>query len=586
MLIVLSLSGTFKVKDAVKGYGVSANVSVDGSTYTARGGILTLDLEAGRHTVRVEAKGYRPLKSRLLLRRGGPLTYEFLLQPEVKPTPPKGERGKSVWYGWVVDAATLRPVVGVEVVVESGRGTYKGRTDSTGMYVLRIPVEKRGEEPERVKVSFRKEGYGPLVKEGILLLEGVYRLNVEITPGDRGEVERDIHGLFEGGNSKKKAPEGEGTRDGGEGLFAALLVPPPSIKVGRACSCRTCSTVSVVSLETYVQYGLDDEWIASWPDHSLRAGAVPYRSYGAWHVFNPIDSSYDICDNTCCQVWDPSDSYTSTEDAAIYTSGIMLESGGNVARSEYSAETNDCGCGDGYSGDGTYWPCIRDVVCSGHTCYGHGRGMCQWGSSRWAALDSTWKWINEHYYLPGGFHLSSPITVRSIWPHPRNVCIGDTVVIDVVTVSYTEYPLNRIMIGASLYNGTYLDDPPRDRNVSVPPGTTATYRLFVIPSTADTGLYDLVVTLWFDVDENGAINSRDFPMATKWMYSAVSVCSPMDVRDEEIGVVAGGMYIEGPFSIYDPLGRRVLSGKGGWVRLKRGIYFVLSRKGVRKVLAR
>ncbi len=585
MLLVLSLTITFKVKDAVKGYGVSANVLIDGVSHVAKGGILRLDLEDGTHDVKVEADGYGPLRSRILLRKGGPSTYEFLLQPKIRPTPPKGERDKAVWYGWVVDASTLRPVGGVEVVVESRGRIYRTRTDSDGMYVLRIPVEKRGEEPDRVRVSFRKEGYGTYVREGVLLLEGGYRLNVEMAPGKGDRVERDIHGLFEE-DGKKKDVEGERASDEGERLFATLLVPPSTIKVGRNCSCRTCSTVSIVSLETYVQYGLDDEWIASWPAHSLRAGAVPYRSYGAWHVSNPTDPSYDICDNTCCQVWDPSDSYIATEEAAIYTSGIMLESGGSVARSEYSAETNDCGCGDGYSGDGTYWPCIRDVVCSGQTCYGHGRGMCQWGSSRWAALDSTWKWINEHYYLPGGFHLSSPITVSSVWPHPRNVCPGDTLVIDVVAISYTEYPLNRIMIGASLYNGTYLDDPPRDRGVSVPPGTTATYRLFVVPTTADTGLYDLVVTLWFDVDENGRINSGDFPMATKWMYSAVSVCYPLSVRESGVRVVRGEMFMDGPFAIYDPSGRLVLSGKGGKIRLRRGIYFVLSDGEVRKVLVR
>ena len=586
MLLLLSLPITLKVKDAVRWYGLDARVVVDGRSYVVKGGLLRLDLEAGRHDIKVEAEGYGPLRSRLILRKGGPDTYEFLLQPRSKPAPPKREPGKSVWYGWVVDASTLRPLAGVEVVVESGGKAYKTRTDSTGMYVLRIPVEKKGEEPERVKVSFRKDGYGPFVREGILLLEGVYRLNVEMTPGEQGKVERDIHGLFDGGDSKKKAPEGYVSHPEGAGLLTTFLAPPTSIRVGRDCSCTDCSTVSIVSLETYVQYGLDDEWIASWPAHSLRAGAIPYRSYGAWHVLNPIDSSYDICDNTCCQVWDPSDSYTATEDAAAYTSGIMLESGGNVARSEYSAETNDCGCGDGYSGDGTYWPCIRDVVCEGHACYGHGRGMCQWGSSRWASLDSTWKWINEHYYSPGGFNLSSPITIRSIWPYPRNVCPGDTVVVDVVVESYAEYPLDRIMIGASLYNGAYLDDPPRDRNVSVPPGTTATYRYFVVPTTADTGLYDLVVMLWFDVDENGAINSRDLPMATKWMYSAVSVCYPLNLEEERTEIFYGEVRMKGPFSVYDPSGRLVAYSRGGKVRLRRGVYFILHGGRVLKAVVR
>ncbi|MFZ8833323.1 MAG: hypothetical protein ACO2O5_03845 [Candidatus Caldipriscus sp.] len=94
-----------------------------------------------------------------------------------------------------------------------------------------------------------------------------------------------------------------------------------------------------------------------------------------------------------------------------YTSGII----------------NNCGCGDGYSGTGSSWLCILDTVCSGRACYGHGRGMCQWGSSRWANRGFTWKWINEHYY-----------------------CIGDTFRIDLNIQSYAEDTHNRI------------SDPPRD----------------------------------------------------------------------------------------------------------------------------
>jgi len=105
----------------------------------------------------------------------------------------------------------------------------------------------------------------------------------------------------------------------------------------------------------------------------------------------------------------------------------MLENSGNIARSEYFAENNDCGCGNGYSGTGSSWPCILDTVCRNRSCYGHGRGMCQWGSSRWANRGFTWKWINEHYY-----------------------CIGDTFRIDLNVQSYAEDTHKRI------------SDPPRD----------------------------------------------------------------------------------------------------------------------------
>ncbi len=589
MLILVALSVEIRVRDAVRWHGVEASLKVDGRRYKATNGILRLDLDEGTYNVTVEAPGYSPLRSRIAVRKGMPTSFEFLLMPRTRPPVSQGRKGFAVWYGWVVDATTLTPIPGVKVEVITSSGKYTSITDEKGYYTLRIPVKKQKaggeEEYEKAKIIFTKDGYRAYVKEGERLLEGVHRLNVDLTPGRGTVVKKDVHGLFEKkevtDNRKKKAPDEGG--DSGQGLLATVLIPPTSIKVGRNCSCRTCSSVSIVSLETYVMYGLDDEWIASWPAHSLRAGAVPYRSYGAWHVAHPINSSYDICDNTCCQVWDPSDSYVATEDAAIYISGIMLEDGGSVARSEYSAENNNCGCGDGYAGDGSAWPCIYDPVCSGHSCYGHGRGMCQWGSSRWANRDSTWKWINDHYYNPGGFYLSSPLAITGISVSPTSVCSGDTLTITLNVASYTEYTHNHIMIGASLYNGGYVDDPPRDRLVSVPPGTTSTYRYFVIPSSITPGTYDLLVALWFDVNENGLVNSGDFAMHSKWLYSAVEICPAVSLKEVPDGK---DLYFSEPFEIYSPSGRLVAKGREGKVRLKKGVYFVIYRGKVKKVLVR
>lgn len=589
MLLLTALSVEIKVRDAVRWHGVQASLDIDGYGHKTSNGILRLDLDEGTYNVTVEAPGYSPLRSDVTVRKGMPTSFEFLLMPYTRPRSPQGRKGFAVWYGWIVDGTTLTPVPGVKVEVLTSSGKYTSITDEKGYYTLQVPVKRReagGEkEYEKAKVVFSKDGYVSYVKEGVRLIEGVYRLNVDLTPGKGVRVKRDVHGLFEGKSAsedyKKKAPVEGG--DSGEGLLATVLIPPASIKVGRNCSCRSCSSVSIVSLETYVMYGLDDEWIASWPTHSLRAGAVPYRSYGAWHVAHPINSSYDICDNTCCQVWDPSDSYVATEDAAVYTSGIMLEYGGNIARSEYSAENNNCGCGDGYAGDGSAWPCIYDPVCSGHSCYGHGRGMCQWGSSRWANRDSTWKWINDHYYNPGGMYLSTPLAITGISVSPTSACSGDTLTITLDVASYTEYTHNHIMIGASLYNGGYVDDPPRDRLVSIPPGTTSVYRYFVIPSSIAPGTYDLLAALWFDVNENVLVNSGDFMMHSRWLYSAVEICPTVSLKEVPDGKE---IHFSEPFEIYSPSGRLVARGREGKVRLKKGIYFVIYRGKVGKVLIR
>lgn len=184
----------------------------------------------------------------------------------------------------------------------------------------------------------------------------------------------------------------------------AAQAAPTSIRVGRTCSCATCSTVVTVSMETYVKRVLPQEWISSWNAESLKAGAVAIRTYGAWHVYNPISSSYDICDTTCCQKYGTTQ-YTSTDNAVNATAGLYLvNSSNNIQRAEYSAENNDStgadGCGNCYiSNKPSDGICLSDNVCCGTTKNGHGRGMCQWGSQRWAAnRGMSYTWILSHYY--------------------------------------------------------------------------------------------------------------------------------------------------------------------------------------------
>jgi len=193
------------------------------------------------------------------------------------------------------------------------------------------------------------------------------------------------------------------------GQANAAQAAPTSIRVGRSCSCASCSTVVTVSMETYVKRVLPHEWISSWNAEALKAGAITIRSYGAYHVYHPKASNYDICDTTCCQVYGTTQ-YTSTDNAVDATKGLYLvDSSNNIVRAEYSAENNDSngadGCGDCYTSnkpsDGI---CLSDSVCCGYTKNGHGRGMCQWGSQRWAANRGMgYAWIVNHYFSAYGW---------------------------------------------------------------------------------------------------------------------------------------------------------------------------------------
>lgn len=174
--------------------------------------------------------------------------------------------------------------------------------------------------------------------------------------------------------------------------------------MGTNCSCLSCTGVTTMSLQYYSESGLDDEWIASWHIESLKAGSIPYRTYGGYYVQHPVSSNFDIASSTCNQVWN-SDIYTASQSAAQATTGKILttSTGTTPVRSEYSAENNYGGssynCSNGYAGGSGAYPCYSDNICSGTSPSGHGRGMCQWGSQRWANNGKDYNWIVNHYYI-------------------------------------------------------------------------------------------------------------------------------------------------------------------------------------------
>jgi hypothetical protein len=324
------------------------------------------------------------------------------------------------------------------------------------------------------------------------------------------------------------------------------LDPPAAIRVGTSCTCSSCSAVTVLSLETYVKRGLNDEWIASWNAHALRSGAVAYRSYGAWYVAHPISGTYDICSTTCCQVND-ADTHSATDAAATRTAGYMLERAGAVFRSEYSAENNgwddpgdglscanaDLSCGDGAAGSpAAGWPCVADAPDVGHGCFGHGRGACQWGTQRWSSGQGRhWAWILDHYYNDHGqgggqrtARLSTPVTLQQA-SAPARVRRGQTFRIDATVLNRAELPHARILLGASLATRLrVLDDPAHDALLALPAGSSPVARDFTVPADAPLMRYHLLVAVYDDVNENGVIdNGTDVPLQVLTVPDAVRV---------------------------------------------------------------
>ncbi|MGO1068254.1 SpoIID/LytB domain-containing protein [Lysobacter sp. CA199] len=344
----------------------------------------------------------------------------------------------AIFSGNVYDQRDGKPLAGVSV--RSGQGE-RAVTDGAGYFELRskfvATTLKDDAPPPTTTIEIEGKGYRAHRLSGVSMVNDSAHFIVDLRAGSGRDEENLTHvqtlakerplidreaamQRLDAANASQAMKAGE--RAAAADVSAAVVTVPSSIRVGTSCSGRSCSGVSVYSLEDYVGKGLDNEWVSGWHANSLAAGAVAYRTYGAYFVAHPISSRYDICNTTSCQVF-KSDSFSATVAAAKATKGVILSRDGkSAAFSEYSSENNawdntsdnlscsnnDLSCGNGNNGSPrNNWPCLSDSVGKGKACFGHGRGMSQWGTQRWAANEGRdWKWITDHYFngnnKPGG----------------------------------------------------------------------------------------------------------------------------------------------------------------------------------------
>jgi len=527
----------FRIEDAYTGKKIFAGIKVvkNGNLITEvnADGKYEFLLPEGKYDFYFEAENYFPLSTYFYINEKETLNVNCLLVPVKRENifPEKRENLTGI-RGYVTDEDG-KPLKNVEVILKGKN--LRTFTDEEGVFEFWMEI------PEKEYTSFfdipkdtiilNLEGYKKILREIILIPEN-FILKIKM---EKGKGEKFIPEIRGKGTQEEILPpkrEIEGKIE--EGILRVVLDPPPSIRVGKPCDCWTCTNVVVMPLEHYVGSGLDDEWIASWGQHTLRAGAIPYRSYGTYYVIHPYSPNYDICDNACCQVWDGNDVYASCTLSAYTTNGILLEKNSDYARSEYSAENNNCGCGDGYSGTGTTWPCIYDPVCAGYSCYGHGRGMCQWGSRRWNYYQGKlWKWIVEHYYEPGNMKISTPMKINALNVSQNQILPGDSFIIYYYVYSYCEKKHNRILLGASIYNPSvgFISDPPNDSLVTIDPGQGTRSRKFKVPSNTPYGTYDLYAALWLDVDEDNEITSLDLALYL-FIWEDAIIITPVGKKED------------------------------------------------------
>ena len=551
-----------RVRDSTTGYAVEGAWVVDaraggaGRTYRLPANAhLRAEVAAGSHSLEIGAPSYRSLTTKAVASPDEALPITVWLDPvrladklRRRDIETPQASGSATMHGFVLDRESGTPISGAQVSV----GSARTETDERGFFSVRQPVPRLAGDalPSQSDLRVESAGHQGYVLSNLPLVDGDSELIVELRRGTGTQIQNDAHKLLrspeelEQSQSAPAEVEPEAPPGGRMDDAAQVSAPPSSIRVGYNCTCANCSTVEVMSLETYVRRGLPREWIASWNAHSLRAGAIAYRSYGSYYVYHPLRPQYDICNTTCCQVNSTATS-ASTDSATAYTAGILLQRAGAIFRAEYSAENNNlgcgqpgcsnsfCTCGDGSAGSpGASWPCVAESVDSGHLCSGHGRGMCQWGSQRFALQGQLWNWIEDHYYndngSPGGLrsaNMTSPLDIVSFGPDVTQVAAGDFFTIYISAVSYAELAHTEVMLGASLYSDAtgYISDPTQDTKVTLYPGSNDVARGFNVPLTAPSGTYDLLVALWLDVDGDSAITSVDQPLVFYVLPAALTV---------------------------------------------------------------
>lgn len=477
----------------------------------------------------------------------GELNYRIFLDPVLSNEKLSQNRIKSLLLpdkalllGFVVDDITGEPLSGVTM---KNSTSVIGRTDGSGYFELSLPA--LCEDRTFADLSFEKTSY----------ISSVYN-DFEITSNTdfifTVRMKKGVSPIQAQINTECQSCEPPSIISD---LAVTGFVLPLNIRVGRNCTGTNCTTTEVYSLQTYCKYVLPAEIYSCWGNiangmNSLQACATAVRTYGMYCVYNPINSNYDICDNTYCQFMGSTLS-TNTSNAVDNTFGYILTNSSGVVRSEYSAENNNKGCGNGYSGTGSSWPCIYDPVCTNGTPNGHGRGLCQWGTVRWATGrlvstsspcsqgsahsygTKTWQQILEHYYKvsPNNWNVTSGtnavINSSSSSPQSSNPCSQITINSNVTSNGNTS-----LMLGASIApTGTtnWISDPANDVKRNFTTGTANYTRNFVIQCNTPSGSYDLYTALWYDKNNNNSIDGGDFVVNTKITTAAITI-SPIGIN--------------------------------------------------------
>ncbi len=170
-------------------------------------------------------------------------------------------------------------------------GSYSGVTDQNGFFSFAysgaIPAIAQGKTPGKIAIRAAKTGYVTHTIQDFYLIPETYTLKIALrsvllpdarTLQQNEELEHSRHGMFDrtAADEQLRAADTKVAALAASPAAVPITIPaaaaiavPASIRVGTGCSCTTRSAVQVMSLEAYVQTGVDDEWISSWGAASL-----------------------------------------------------------------------------------------------------------------------------------------------------------------------------------------------------------------------------------------------------------------------------------------------------------------------------
>jgi hypothetical protein len=107
------------------------------------------------------------------------------------------------------------------------------------------------------------------------------------------------------------------------------------------------------------------------------------------------------------------------------------------------------------------------------------------------------------------------VSLANLIVQPGSIAAGESVQLSAQAGNSAGAAHAHLLIGASLYRSGsgYVDDSDNDAALSMAPGSQAIARAFETPTALVSGSWDVLVSLYLDVDENGSISATDLPLA-------------------------------------------------------------------------